>query len=87
MKLIFCRNCQSLVKLNMSLKYCECKKSYGRYIDDLNAEYSGPAIPIGIANQSFLDAYYKHNALRTHKEGIEFKAFFISDNCSSFKRK
>ena len=52
MKLIYCPNCQDVVRLrDTGKKFCDCKKSWGMYLnDDRYAEFGGNAIPLGIAN-------------------------------------
>lgn len=63
---------------------CFCGKSKGKYLDNLYAEYSGPAIPIGFANFSFVQA------LRNQPDkapGKTFEAFVIEKNCPTFKKK
>ena len=65
MKLIFCKECQSVFSLSFSKKTCDCGKSWGRYMrDGLNAEYGGTVIPLGFANASFIAA------LNTNKKRV-----------------
>ena len=53
MKLIFCPKCSDVVKLwkRKRFRRCTCRKSYGRYIDDIKAEIGGEAIPLVIDNR------------------------------------
>ncbi len=55
MKLLFCRRCRDIFNLTLKqTKACGCGHARGRYIDQLNAEFSGKdAVPIGIDNYSF----------------------------------
>jgi hypothetical protein len=65
MKLLYCPECDDLIKLPLSnmlgdethYRCCFCGESWGRYIDVENAEYGGKAIPFGIDNNSFILAY------------------------------
>lgn len=80
MKLIFCPKCGDLFKLSQSTKKCLCKKSYGKYLDGLNAEIGGNAVPVGINNISFLEALYKRPL---DGEGSRFEAFVIPVRCET----
>lgn len=83
MKLLFCYNCHDLFLLTHETRECKCKKTKGRYIDDLNAEYSGlNAVPCGIDNHSFAKSVKEY---RTFNNAINFNAFVISKTCRTFK--
>ena len=85
MKLIYCKWCGDLVKLNLEIRYCRCKKSSGKYTNDLDAIYAGKyVVPLGINNFSFKDALNNQP-----KEGLgeEFQAFVIPSKCPTFKKK
>ena len=58
MKLIYCPECLDVKKLRMlRVRYCECGKSWGYYLDDdLTAEIGGLAIPLAIANDELREA-------------------------------
>ncbi len=74
MKLIYCTECQDVVRLKKELKTCDCGASGGIYRDEINAEIWGPCVPIGFANKSFLAA------LRARPEigqGAQFSAFVM----------
>lgn len=83
MKLLFCKSCQDVIRLNKDYKNCSCKKIGGKYIDDLNAIYFGEqAVPLGFNNHSML------KAINTQPEdglGKDFIAFVIPKKCNSFK--
>lgn len=82
MKLIFCPECQDVVKLAMTERRCECGLVAGRYTDNLNAEINEAAIPLGIANSSLV------GALRLRPDegmGMEFTAFVIPRACPTIK--
>lgn len=83
MKLIYCPHCHNIVKLCRRVTTCECRLSHGAYLDDLNAVYSGDAVPLGIANSSFIDALRNQPA---SGDGMRFEAFVIPKKCSTFKR-
>jgi hypothetical protein len=44
MKLIFCKECQDVVKLDFAKRECKCGRSSGYYEDSLNAVYWGPCV-------------------------------------------
>ena len=79
MKLIYCPECHDIIKLKIGLSFCNCGESSGEYhYNSLYASISGKAIPIGIANSSFL------KALKNQPEegkGECFEAFVIPKNC------
>lgn len=92
MKLLMCLDCMDIFNLTYKDKFCGCGKTKGKYTDNLNAEYSGNAQPIGFANGSFRQAYQEQkleNKMRSLKskseccKGVEFTAFFIPDVASS----
>lgn len=81
MKLIYCPYCQDLFKLIREEKrYCKCKKCYGRYKDNLNAEVNSEAISIGFNNGSFVAALKKRPKIGI---GQHFEAFIIPENCNT----
>ena len=83
MKLIFCKNCGDVFNLTKELKKCSCGKSFGKYVDGLNAEISRESTPIGFQNSSFVLGL--HNIPGTGK-GKEFTAFFIPRICPTIRR-
>jgi hypothetical protein len=81
MKLILCKNCSDVFKLDNELRTCKCKKSFGLYITDIYAEYNGEfAIPLGIVNSDLKTAIYNQP-----NEGLgeRFDAFVIPKNCET----
>ena len=94
MKLLMCIECNDIFNLKYIAKSCTCGKTEGRYIDNLNATYSGPAIPIGFANTSFLEASRRQTFMnvmeRESKDiccaGEEFTAFIIPEWASSLDK-
>ena len=44
MKLILCPHCQDVVRLKRGTSRCMCGKSWGRYVNDIDAEVNSEAI-------------------------------------------
>jgi len=82
MKLLICRVCADIFRLRSEERTCSCGATKGMYLNICEAEYSGPAIPLGFANGSLVDA------IRNQPEGpgwgADFKAFVIPKNCATF---
>lgn len=78
MKLLFCKECQDVVKLLPDRRYCACGKSFGNYLDDLSAVIGGAAVPLGFENSSLAKALRERPA-----EGLgqRFEAFVIPLKC------
>lgn len=84
MKLLFCPQCQDIVRLfRKTRRRCECGACSGQYLDELNAVYSGPAIPLGFSNPSFVDALHHQPQ---EGWGRNFEAFVIPKICPTFIR-
>lgn len=84
MKLLLCRRCQDVIRLKDIMRSCECGAVSGKYVDELNAVYSGVyAAPIGFANQSLVDAV--ENRPVGEGPGKVFTAFVIPVNCPTLK--
>lgn len=84
MKLLYCKNCDDVIKLDYKLRVCKCGKSSGQYLKNgLNATYSGPCIPIGFNNQSFIEAPLNQPISGM---GRRFEAFIISELCPTMKK-
>lgn len=83
MKLIFCTKCYDVIKLDSKLRKCKCKKSGGRYLDDLNAEYWGDSIPLGFDNHSLVEAI---SSQPIQGNGKKFEAFVIPLICPTMKK-
>lgn len=79
MKLIYCFECQDVVRLFNVERKCQCGKSSGRYTDYLNAVISGPCVPLGFDNGSIARAF-RYRDFRPHNE---FTAFIIPHNCAT----
>jgi len=82
MKLIYCRACYNVFKLESQPRYCECGQSGGQYLSDrLNAKYWGKwAVPLGFSNISLVDAVENQP-----EEGMGqiFEAFVIPKKCET----
>lgn len=84
MKLIFCPECQDVLKLDFGEVWCSCEASSGWYENDgLNAVYCGSAIPLGFANGSLVKAIENQP-----DEGMGkcFVAFVIPKSCPTFRK-
>lgn len=87
MKLVYCQKCQGIIRLRNIEKQCDCGLTKGKYIDNLNAVFSGEfAIPMGVDNNSFREALLIYNDMN-FQYGPNFKAFIITEPCKTFKRK
>lgn len=82
MKLIFCDICDDVFKLTKDIRYCQCKRCSGRYIDDINAEYTN-GIPIGFDNFSLGAAV---QAQPIAGLGKKFEAFVIPKNVKTMTK-
>jgi len=83
MKLIFCPECGDVRALNYEITLCNCQNSGGQYIDNINAEIWGNAIPLGFRVRDFRQAIANQPL---EGMGREFLAFIIPMNCSSVER-
>jgi len=83
MKLLYCPNCHDVFSLtDKKWKMCDCGRARGRYMDNLQAVYSG-GIPLGFNNFSFMPA------LRGQpKKGLgrRFEAFVIPKQCPTMEK-
>ena len=78
MKLIFCPECEDVLKLLRYERTCHCKLSGGAYLDGLRAAIWGKAVPLGFANGSFVRALGRQPE---HGPGERFDAFVIEKHC------
>lgn len=87
MKLIFCPECHDVIKMSFNTRYCECKLSWGKYLEDgLHAEIGGKTISLGFNNTDFVRAIQSRPKAGL---GIRFEAFVIPEKCDTitFKKK
>ena len=85
MKLLLCKDCHDIFNLRLAMKTCSCGKTSGQYINNLDAEYSGPGIPLGFTNISFRSAVL-NQPKGYHDMGKEFVAFVIAEECPTIKK-
>jgi len=83
MKLIFCLDCGDVRALNYEITLCNCQNSGGQYVDKINAEIWGNAIPLGFRVRDFRQAIAHQSMVG---KGREFCAFTIPVNCPSVKK-
>jgi hypothetical protein len=65
------------------MRFCKCTKSYGRYVNNISAEFAGPCVPIGISNQSLSKAIRDQPLFGL---GKIFEAFTVPIVSKTFKR-
>lgn len=87
MKLLFCRRCLDIVKLQLESRACQCGQSSGYCLPDgWHAEVKGPAEVVGIANDSFRSALAnllllddaREAGVSHDLEGIDIKAWVMT---------
>jgi hypothetical protein len=82
MKLLLCKNCSDVVKMSQEIRWCNCGKVGGKYIDEINACYWGDeAILLGFANDTLVEAVKNQPE---HGLGEQFVSFVIPKNCPTF---
>ncbi len=94
MKLLLCLKCSDIFPLIPGRdKSCHCGLTSGENIDGLNVEISGPCIPIGFKNSSFIQSLKMQIIENKHQldkptccDGVDFTAFFIHESATSVKR-
>lgn len=82
MKLIFCPICHDVVRLVSHERACICGKSWGQYINQIDAIIGGEATPIGFNNASFADALGNQPPSGL---GERFEAFVIPEVCDTIE--
>jgi hypothetical protein len=92
MKLLFCKKCNDVFKLQYEYRSCQCGKVRGKYIDNLNAITEGEDYEIlGLNNASLKDALSLIQSERIseikREMGIRFEAFIIPDSAPSVWRR
>ena len=85
MKLLFCRACHDLLRLPVdgSRRYCACKKSSGRYLDEKMARYWGPCVPLGVDNNSLAKVVKGSAAARVPYEELDIHMFRFREDSAS----
>ncbi len=94
MKLFVCTYCSDFVKCTSRKRYCKCKKSSGKYLDKINAVFTGEhCVPLGIDNSQLIKAIKmaeienKHQKEPTTCRGVNFDSFVILECSTSIKVK
>jgi len=78
-KLIICSECASLHILRVrEVVQCDCGASQAVYLDDRNAIYSGPCVPLGVDNQELAEVLLGQRT--------QFSGFRIAANSRYFRR-
>lgn len=86
MKLLFCRNCHDMFKLASFTKYCNCRQSSGKYLEDGdNIEIQGSCEVVGITNISLVRGLKKLDA-ENNALGPDLTAFFFNRNYHKISR-
>jgi hypothetical protein len=83
MKLIYCLDCRHIFNIDKVHRKCRCHRSWGHYLDNINAVYGGKAIPLGIDNESFAEALEFQQDVMSAR----FTAFLIPKKCKTFIKK
>lgn len=86
MKLVYCLECNDMVRLTKDERTCECGRSGGQYEPDgLNATFFGEnSVPVGFTNSSFRAAIRN----RPHSGmGYNFTAFVMPTVIPTLKYK
>lgn len=89
MKLLLCTACSDVFALRLNkLRSCACGKVKGQYVDQLNAEYEGEAVVLGIANNSLVNAIVEQRERgdRTDGLGRQFTAFIIPEGAKTVRK-
>jgi hypothetical protein len=81
-KLLHCLKCGDIVALRSKLRRCECGASKGKYVDERNAEYEGPARVLGIDNN---DLAGSRGGL-PGQLGEQYPWWVISDSCGPVRK-
>ena len=84
MKLLLCKKCHDVFKLDFEERQCKCGSVRGKYLSELYAIYSGEhAVPLGFNNQSLVDAIISQPKVG---RGVYFEAFVVPKVCSTFRK-
>ena len=82
MKLIFCKDCQDVIKIDRDMRTCKCGKAKAYLTDHINAIVNDHAIVLGFSNPSLANAF---KIKPTIHFGSRFEAFIISKEAKSIK--
>lgn len=84
MYMLLCKHCSEVISLSHNTKKCSCGSTEGKYINDVEAEYSGPAIPFELDNKTFIAAAAEFDKVG---EGMGFVGFVIGSDCKTLVKK
>ncbi len=90
MKLLLCRHCGDVFALMRQTRSCKCHGVEGRYIDNINAEYSGEgAVVLGFSNFSLVQAIKEQDLHGNRADGLgrRFEAFIIPTNAPTVRER
>lgn len=93
MKLLLCKKCSDVFKLQYEYRSCQCKNVRGKYLDNLNAivEGEGDYEVLGISNPSLKEAISIISSERVadvkREKGVRFEAFIVPDSAPTVWRK
>lgn len=90
MKLLLCCRCGDVFALRQQVRSCECGSTEGRYVDEVNAEYSGKhAVMLGFDNFSLVQTIKKQALYGNRADGFgrRFEAFIIPTNAQTIFNK
>jgi hypothetical protein len=89
MKFLFCPDCQDVVRLIETERYCQCGKIHGRYVNKLNAEFTGNATVLGFDNLSLARALHaqRHFGDLQIRKGRVFEAFIVPISARSVTKR
>jgi len=85
MKLLYCKNCHDIIKLQYTPRFCRCERIGGVYVNILDIAVFGEkklAVPLGIANPSFYKAIDNQPIEDLGNNGEVFLSFIIPKECS-----
>ncbi len=84
MKLVLCKKCWDVIKLEKTVRTCKCGSAGGKYLNDIQAVYYGSeAIPLGFNNSSLLKALQDQPE---YGAGWPFDAFVIPKECPTMEK-
>lgn len=86
MKLILCKTCQDIFKLDTEKRTCKCGGCWGEYSDDnLHAKYGGKeAVALALTNSSLILGIHKKE--ENAPMGYPIEAYVVPENSPTFKR-
>jgi len=90
MKLLYCKKCGNIFNLILyEEKSCECGSTKGKYVDMLNAEYSGEfAVPLAVWNSTFIRTitFQPEEDIPESSGGRPMTWYVVPKKCKTFRR-